>query len=361
MIDDCNAANKFRYSVYLVTSMAIGKNGTKRMSQYEISRASFPGVPGGLTFNGPGATFAPPSSTNYTIDGHDHAQADVNPGDPGYVPGVPGKCPGPSPVGVHAITTFNGSEATNVAASITQYPDHFTGLGSDTGEDFNHDGDVTPNEEFHDASGNLLPTMTPDVVDGSAVDPRTGEVPLQGLTTVKENTDLVDSLTTSADLLINGNVNSLSDIRNRNSACSSYPMGSSDTTLMTDSDYTNDSCYGQKITVINGDAKISNAGGTGILLVTGTLELSGNLDWNGLVLVIGNGNLILSGGGNKNIYGGIYVAKTRGPAGTLATLGSPNVNYNGGGTSHLYYDSCKIAQAVGNQSFRVITYREMTY
>jgi hypothetical protein len=332
------------------------------MAQYEISRSAFPGVPGGLTFNGPGATFAPPSSTNYTIDGHDHAQADMNPGDPGYVPGAQGKCAGPNPVGVHAITTFSGTEATNVSSSITQYPDHFSGLGSDTGEDFNNDGDITSNEEFKDAAGNLLPTLSPDVVDGTAVDPRTGQVPLQGLTTVKDNTDLVDSLVTSADLHITTDVNAISDIRSRNYACSSYPMGSSDPTLLTDADPTNDSCYGPKITVIEGNAKISNAGGTGILLVTGNLELSGNLDWNGLVLVIGTGQLTLAGGGNKNIYGGIYVAKTKGPSGaTLATLGSPDVNYNGGGTSHLYYDSCKIAQAVANQSFRVITYREMTY
>lgn len=357
LIDDCNASNKYRYSVYLVTSMAAGRNGTKRMSQYEISRASFPGIPGGLTFNGPGATFAPPSSTNYTIDGHDHAQADMNPGDPGYVAGVPGKCPGPNPVGVHAITTFGSSEAATVTASITSYPTHYTGLGSDTGEDFNGDGTISSSEEFRDSAGNLLPTLSPDVVDGTAVDARTGEVPLQGLTTVKENTDLVDSLTSGADLLVNGNVASLADIKSRNSACSLYPMGSSDPTVATSAP----ACYGPKITVINGNAKISNAGGTGILLVTGDLTLSGNLDWNGLILVIGTGNLTLSGGGNKNIYGGIYVAQTTGPSGPLSTLGSPNVNYNGGGTSHLYYDSCKIAQAVGNQSFRVITYREMTY
>jgi hypothetical protein len=361
LVDKCNQSNKYRYSVYLVTSMAAGRNGTKRMTQFEISRASFPGVPGGLTFNGPGATFAPPSSSNYTIDGHDHAQKDLAPGDPGYVAGVPaGKCPGPNKVGVHAITAFGASEATSVASSITSYPDHYTGLGSDTGEDFNDNGNIdSPSEEFRDSAGNLLPTLSPDVVDGASVDPRTGQVPLQGLTTVKENTDLVDSLTSSADLLVNGDVNSLSDIKSRNSACSTAPMGSSDPTV-----YQNpatSACYGPKITVINGNAKISNAGGTGILLVTGNLELSGNLNWNGLVLVIGNGNLTLSGGGNKTINGGIYVATTKNSSGPLATLGSPNVNYNGGGTSALNYDSCKIAQAVGNQSFRVITYREMSY
>jgi hypothetical protein len=37
------------------------------------------------------------------------------------------------------------------------------------------------------------------------------------------------------------------------------------------------------------------------------------------------------------------------------------VDVNGGGNSSILYDSCKIADAVGNQSFRVISYREMTY
>jgi hypothetical protein len=117
-------------------------------------------------------------------------------------------------------------------------------------------------------------------------------------------------------------------------------------------------CQGPKITVIQGDAKLTNAGGTGILVVTGNLELAGNLVWDGLILVIGKGNLTLSGGGNKTINGGVYVANTTDPSGNL---GAVNVNANGGGTSHLLYDSCKIANATANQSFRVITYREMTY
>jgi hypothetical protein len=205
-----------------------------------------------------------------------------------------------------------------------------------------------------DRHSSLGGPLTPDVIDGGSIDPQTGYVPLDGLTTVKENTDLVDGLTTSADLLVpvpSGTTVMNADLRQRNSACSSYPMGTSDTSAPL-------ACQGSKITVIQGDAKLTNAGGTGILVVTGNLELAGNLTWDGLILVIGTGNLTLSGGGNKTINGGVYVANTNDPSGNL---GAVNVNANGGGTSHLYYDSCKIANATANQSFRVITYREMTY
>jgi hypothetical protein len=317
-----------RFSVYLVTSMAVSKRGAKRMAQYEISRATFPQIPGGLTFNGPGATFAPPSSTNYSIDGIDHA-----------TPGPTCSVDPTNPKKVHAITAFTSTDQTaiqnDIAANSPPHPENYTGLGTDR-------------------PASLGGPLSPDVVDGGSVDPQTGYVPLDGLTTVKENTDLVDGLTTSADLLVpvpTGTTVTNSDVRNRNSACSSYPMGTTDTSAPA-------ACQGPKITVIQGNAKLTNAGGTGILVVTGNLELAGNLTWDGLVLVIGTGQLVMSGGGTKTINGGVYVANTNDPSGNL---GAVNVDMNGGGNSHLLYDSCKIANATAGQSFRVITYREMTY
>jgi hypothetical protein len=324
-IDDCNAVNERRFSVYLVTSMAVSKRGAKRMAQYEISRATFPQIPGGLTFNGPGATFAPPSSTNYAIDGTDHATASST-------------C-NPAGAKVHAITAFSATDQTNIQNTINggspSHPENYTGLGTDR-------------------PSSMGGPLSPDVVDGTSTDPQTGYVPLDGLTTVKDNTDLVDGLTTSADLLVpvpSGTTVTNSDVRNRNSACSSYPMGTTDPSAPS-------ACQGPKITVIQGNAKLTNAGGTGILVVTGDLDLAGNLTWDGLILVIGTGHLTLSGGGNKTINGGVYVANTTDPSGNL---GAVSVDANGGGTSALNYDSCKIANATAQQSFRVITYREMTY
>jgi hypothetical protein len=96
------------------------------------------------------------------------------------------------------------------------------------------------------------------------------------------------------------------------------------------------------ITVVNGNLSISgNPSGTGILLVTGTLSMSGNFSWNGVILVIGQGKLINSGGGNGQINGTVIVARTRDSSGNLmSTLGTPTVDWSGGGGNGIYYDHC---------------------
>jgi Tfp pilus assembly protein PilX len=96
------------------------------------------------------------------------------------------------------------------------------------------------------------------------------------------------------------------------------------------------------VTVVNGDLTLSgNTQGYGILLVTGTLSMSGNFGWNGVVLVIGKGRLINSGGGNGQINGTIIVARTRDSSGNLmSTLGTPTVDWSGGGGNGIYYDHC---------------------
>ena len=46
-----------------------------------------------------------------------------------------------------------------------------------------------------------------------------------------------------------------------------------------------------RIVVVNGDAAVGPGTGYGVLLVRGVLTVSGNLTWNGLVLVIGQGEI----------------------------------------------------------------------
>jgi hypothetical protein len=323
-IDDCNAKNERHYSVYLVTSMAVSRRGAKRMAQYEISRASFPQIPGGLTFNGPGATYAPPSSTNYNIDGVDHATKGT---DCNVDPLNPKK--------VHAITAFTPTDQKSIQDSITKYPDHYTGLGTDR-------------------PASMGGPLTPDVVDGSTVDPQTGYVPLDGLTTVKENTDLVDGLSASADLVVPvkpGDTVDANKIFPKSSQCYAYPFGTLDKSAPA-------ACQGTRITVVDGNLDVANLDGAGILVVTGDITISGHVAFDGLILVIGTGKVVTKGGANVDINGGLYVANTKDPSGNL---GAVSVDMSGGGNSNLYYDSCKIANATAGQSFRVITYREMTY
>ena len=92
------------------------------------------------------------------------------------------------------------------------------------------------------------------------------------------------------------------------------------------------------IDVIYGNYTMSgNQTGYGILVVTGTLTFSGDFKWNGLVLVIGNGAAILNGGGNGQINGSVFVANT---AASNSVLGSPAVQFAGGGGNGIYYDHC---------------------
>lgn len=72
---------------------------------------------------------------------------------------------------------------------------------------------------------------------------------------------------------------------------------------------------------ITGDAKITNLTGYGILVVDGTFECAGNLDWHGLIIV--GGDVVFSGGGTKTIYGS---AVAMGEA--VAINGSVDIQYD---------------------------------
>lgn len=96
-------------------------------------------------------------------------------------------------------------------------------------------------------------------------------------------------------------------------------------------------------TYINGDFAPTAGSGAGTLIVTGTLTINGAFTYDGLVLVVGQGAIVINGGGNGQFYGEMLVAKTNSstsPYGTLSTMGSPSFTWNGGGKSSMYYNSC---------------------
>jgi hypothetical protein len=95
-------------------------------------------------------------------------------------------------------------------------------------------------------------------------------------------------------------------------------------------------------TFVNGNATID--GGGGLLIVTGNLTFNGNAVFNGTVLVLGEGTITRSGGGNGTILGSIYVAKfarswPSSENGQPHNFLQPVVNIGGGGTSNFIYDS----------------------
>lgn len=97
----------------------------------------------------------------------------------------------------------------------------------------------------------------------------------------------------------------------------------------------------RKLVVIDGDYTVpGGTTGAGILLVTGNLVFNGNINYDGIILVIGKGSLVRAGAGNGNIAGGVFVANIAGPDGNINTTadnawGTPTWDTSGGGASDI--------------------------
>jgi len=122
------------------------------------------------------------------------------------------------------------------------------------------------------------------------------------------------------------------------------------------------------INVVNGDLTTGGGfSGTGILLVTGTLTTGGNPNYNGLILVIGKGILQKNGGGNGVVNGSILVANMFDSSGNPIPLGAnhppgaPTINWNGGGTAAIQYDTCWINAVMQPFPYRSVGHRELMY
>jgi hypothetical protein len=97
-----------------------------------------------------------------------------------------------------------------------------------------------------------------------------------------------------------------------------------------------------QFTIVKGDCTLS--GGAGLLIVTGTLRFEGaGPNFDGVILVLGGGTLLKQGGGNRDIFGSIMVARFGASGGFL----TPTFNYgDGGGSSNLQYDSSAVLDAI---------------
>ncbi len=123
-------------------------------------------------------------------------------------------------------------------------------------------------------------------------------------------------------------------------------------------------CWGTaanpKINVFNGDCDFGNSTGYGLLIVRGNLHMQGNAAFNGLILIVGQGTMTFNGGGNGQINGGIFVAKTRDSSGNiLSSLGSASINWNGGGGNGVRYNSGLVNQMFNAMGFLKLAFKEM--
>jgi hypothetical protein len=112
------------------------------------------------------------------------------------------------------------------------------------------------------------------------------------------------------------------------------------------------------LTFVDGDMTLGpgNPTGQGTLIVTGNLTLEGNFNFNGVILVLGGGEVYRKGGGHGNIYGAMFVAKFARTGADTDVFQAPVFDISGGGTSNIQYSSDAVdkAKAVGGHSVRGI-------
>jgi hypothetical protein len=112
-----------------------------------------------------------------------------------------------------------------------------------------------------------------------------------------------------------------------------------------------------KITLVKGDLLAPEGlSGGGLLIVTGRLTCSGPISFHGLILVIGSGNLVLSGSG-AGVTGGILVASLT-LSETGISWGIPVISISG--SSRIISDRETVRMATSLIPARQISFREIT-
>jgi Tfp pilus assembly protein PilX len=99
-------------------------------------------------------------------------------------------------------------------------------------------------------------------------------------------------------------------------------------------------------TQADGELKLNNVTGYGILLVKGDLALAGNIDWNGIIIVTGTLTSVGGGSNAKNIQGQIFAGSSA--LGDTAISGSINIGFH----------SCNVKKALSSQPLRVVSWKQ---
>jgi len=319
--------------VYLITSLAVTPSGSRRVGQYEAGAYMITPPVAGLALDGPAATFTKaPNSNNFGINGYNSGdpannQALPSPNStytPFTGPGGQAACTSPTPAVVPAIAVGDATGVTNMIADIPS----------------NRDNMYTGSTPLPPAP--LIPSVQNEGT-GTAQYPSTNSLaPGSNWSTPAQLNQLAQSMANQANKTYNCSMNGL-------------PVGAP-------------SCSGTygtvaapQITYINGDAEVN--GGAGVLVVTGTLTVDGNFPFNGLILVIGQGIMNVKGGGGSQVNGEVLIANTNSqtaPYSQLAALGSPTLNWAGGGSNFIQYNSCW-ADYGSYMQYQLVASREEMY
>ena len=254
-------------------------------------------------------TFPPlPGALTFAGPGAVYNSASSN---PFHINGTDTASPACAPAGNKpAIAAYDPTSATNLTGDLAR-PDHYTGYppGSSTA--------VSP------SVSNTGPSAAPPA---NTMGP---------LGTVSGLQNLVNAVTSIADQVV-------------------PPPGGTPTSIGTSAN--------PVVDVVQGDVSLAAVHGYGILLVEGNATFTGNTSWDGIILVIGNGSLTVSGGGGGQINGGVLVANIN--SGVVGnTPGPPTVSWSGGGGNGIYYNSCDANSLFNNRTgyFRTIATRELMF
>jgi hypothetical protein len=345
--DLCQKRSSSLYSVYLITSLAVTRNGSRRMTQYEIARSQIAlNMPAAMTFNGNPAYFDPPTSAAFEVNGNDNNCGDpLNGGPPKVALGglnLPGCTDLPSPPTTPAPATQCASDYLYDVAQAKRPNGYVSAVCSSNP----CTGDVT--SELNNGAQNLATRAgLEDLVAG---------ITAQADQVVTDPAQVTDWGTQDNPKVIVIN--------------NDRPKDNPATTNVDESavDPLSSATDGE-------EARIPS--GYGVLVVRGMAYLGGNQAWHGAVLVVGDGRLRKDGGGGGETYGGMMVANTRWTTNALDSHGDPLastklpdtqvepgppwLDWNGGGNALIKFDSCALNNGTRRATYGVLAYREMTY
>lgn len=109
--------------------------------------------------------------------------------------------------------------------------------------------------------------------------------------------------------------------------------------------------------VVNGDLTLNSFNGYGILVVTGTFNYSGDTNWKGIILVIGQGVVNEFGWQDTGEFdGAVFVANTTG-----GTLGPATYNLASPGGHGIFYNSYWVANVQKATSYKILAFHEIPY
>ena len=112
-----------------------------------------------------------------------------------------------------------------------------------------------------------------------------------------------------------------------------------------------------RVTYVNGDLSVSgDMEGGGLLVVTGKFTSSGRFTYNGLVLVVGTGDMD-AGGLNRGVYGGVYITSVTNSGGVIS-WGTPKLSMSG--NSDIIINSNAIGMAMRLIPASQTAFREIT-